>query len=136
MTTGSRGLHLVVPLDRRADSDEVRDFAREVAEVLAARHPRELTTRPRKADRGRRLYLDVLRNGYAQTAVAPWSVRALPGAPVAAPVTRDALDDPGLGPRRWTLADAVEHARSDPWAGLLPARGKGLGPARTRLRSL
>ncbi|WP_329137853.1 non-homologous end-joining DNA ligase [Streptomyces sp. NBC_01476] len=135
MTSGSRGLHLVVPLDRRADVDDVRDFARDVAGTLAARYPRELTTEPRKADRGKRLYLDVLRNGYAQTAVAPWSVRPLPGAPVAAPVSREALDDPELGARRWTLANALEQARTDPWAGL-PARGRSLGPAGRRLRAL
>jgi bifunctional non-homologous end joining protein LigD len=136
MTSGSRGLHLIVPLDRRADVDQVRDLARDVADTLAARHPRELTTEPRKKDRGDRLYLDVLRNGYAQTAVAPWSVRALPGAPVAAPVSRETLDDPELGARRWTVADAVEQARSDPWAGLLPARGRSTAAVARRLRAL
>ncbi|MEW2521851.1 non-homologous end-joining DNA ligase [Actinacidiphila alni] len=136
MTTGSRGLHLIVPLDRRADADDVRDFAREAADLLAARHPDELTTEPRKADRGDRLYLDVMRNGYAQTAVAPYSVRPLPGAPVAVPVARDVLDDPKATARRWTVADAVEHAKSDPWAGLLPSRGRSLGPAGRRLRAL
>jgi bifunctional non-homologous end joining protein LigD len=136
MTTGSSGLHLIVHLDRRADADEVRDFARETADTLAARFPDELTTEPRKADRGDRLYLDVMRNSYAQTAVAPYSVRPLPGAPVAVPVSRDALDDPELTARRWTVADAVEQARSDPWAGLLPDRGRSLGPARRRLRGL
>ncbi|MFC4031010.1 non-homologous end-joining DNA ligase [Streptomyces polygonati] len=136
MTSGSRGLHLTVPLDRRADVDEVRDFAREVADTLVARHPGELTTEPRKSARGRRLFVDVLRNGYAQTAVAPWSVRALPGAPVAAPITRDALDDPGLSPRRWTVENALDHARNDPWDGLLPSRGHSLGPAAKRLRAL
>jgi bifunctional non-homologous end joining protein LigD len=135
MTTGSRGLHLVVPLDRRTDVDDVRDFAREVADVLARRHPDELTTEARKAGRGERLYVDVMRNGYAQTAVAPYTVRALPGAPVAVPVTRDALDDPALHARRWGVADAVEHARTDPWS-FLPARGRALGPAARRLRSL
>lgn len=135
MTSGSRGLHVVVPLDRRAHADEVRDFAREVADTLVARHPRELTTEPRKADRGDRLYLDVFRNAYAQTAVAPWTVRALSGAPVAAPVSRDALDDPELSARRWTVADAVAHARTDPWSAL-PPRGRSLGPARRRLRAL
>ncbi|WP_405589339.1 non-homologous end-joining DNA ligase [Streptomyces sp. NBC_01190] len=136
MTSGSRGLHLVVPLDRQADVDEVRDFAREVADTLAARHPDELTTQPRKHDRGRRLYLDVLRNGYAQTAVAPWSVRALPGAPVAAPITREALEDPALDARRWTIRNALQHAAEGPWDGLLPARGRSLGPAARRLRAL
>lgn len=135
MTTGSRGLHLVVPLDGRQDFDGVREFAHEVAELAAARHPDRLTTAARKQERGDRLYLDVQRNGYAQTAVAPFSVRARPGAPVAVPLTWEQLDDPGLDARRWTLADAVDQARTDPWAGL-PARGRSLGPARRRLADI
>lgn len=135
MTTGSRGLHVIVPLDGRHDFDEVRRFARDVAELLAAGHPDRLTTAARKKDRGDRLYLDVQRNGYAQTAVAPYSVRARPGAPVAVPLSWDQLDDPDLGPRHWTIADAVDQARTRPWAGV-PGRGRALGPARRRLTAL
>jgi bifunctional non-homologous end joining protein LigD len=135
MTTGSRGLHLVVPLNGRHDFDEVRAFAHDLAEVLAAEHPDQLTTAVRKEDRGDRLFLDVGRNAYAQTAVAPYTVRALPGAPVAMPITWDQLDDPGVDARRWTIADAVDQARTDPWGGL-PSRGRALGPARRRLDAL
>ncbi|CAL9288890.1 non-homologous end-joining DNA ligase [Streptomyces sp. SudanB182_2057] len=135
MTTGSRGLHLVVPLNGRHDVDDVRAFARQVAERAVARHPDRLTTAARRADRGDRLYLDVQRNAYAQTAVAPYTVRARPGAPVAVPLTWEQLDDPGTGARRWTLADTLEQARADPWAGL-PDRGRGLGPARRRLADI
>ncbi|MEV8549330.1 non-homologous end-joining DNA ligase [Streptomyces glaucescens] len=135
MTTGSRGLHVVVPLNGRHGFDEVRHFARDVADTLAAGHPDRLTTAARKKDRGDRLYLDVQRNGYAQTAVAPFTVRARPGAPVAVPVAWDQLDEPGFGPRRWTVADAVDQARTNPWAGVL-SRGRALGPARRRLDAL
>ncbi|POX50850.1 ATP-dependent DNA ligase [Streptomyces sp. Ru71] len=135
MTTGSRGLHVVVPLSGRQDFEAVRQFARDVAELLAAGHPDRLTTAARKKDRGDRLYLDVQRNAYAQTAVAPFTVRALPGAPVAVPITWDQLDDPGLHARRWSIADAVDQARTNPWAGLM-GRGRALGPARRRLDAL
>lgn len=81
MATGSRGLHVVVALDRRTPFDDVRAFARDVADVLAARHPDRFTTEPRKKARRGRLYLDIGRNAYAQTAVAPYAVRARPGAP-------------------------------------------------------
>ncbi|MFH8798906.1 non-homologous end-joining DNA ligase [Streptomyces sp. NPDC017936] len=135
MTTGSRGLHVVVPLDGRHAFDEVRAFARDAAELLAARHPDRLTTAARKKDRGDRLYLDVQRNAYAQTAVAPYTVRALPGAPVATPIAWEQLDDPDLGPRRWTVADVLEQARTDPWSGVT-GRGRALGPARRRLDAL
>ncbi len=132
MTTGSRGLHVVVPLDGGQDFDTVREFAREVADTLADAHPDRLTTAARKKDRGDRLYLDVGRNAYAQTAVAPWTVRALPGAPVATPLTWEQLDDPELHARRWTVGNAVEQAATNPWAGL-SRTGRSLAPARRRL---
>ncbi|MEW2248221.1 non-homologous end-joining DNA ligase [Streptomyces sp. NPDC006975] len=135
MTTGSRGVHVVVPLNGRQDFGAVRQFAHDVADVLAAAHPDELTTAARKKDRGDRLYLDVQRNAYAQTAVAPFTVRALPGAPVAVPITWEQLDDPAVDARRWTIADAVDQARTNPWEGLM-RRGRALGPARRRLAAL
>lgn len=135
MTTGSRGVHVVVPLNGHDDFDSVRGFAREIAEELVRARPERLTVEPRKKDRGDRLYLDIQRNAYAQTAVAPYTVRARPGAPVATPLTWEQLDDPAVDARRWTLADAVDQARTDPWAGAL-ARGRALGPARRRLAAL
>ncbi|NUP24722.1 MAG: ATP-dependent DNA ligase [Streptomyces sp.] len=135
MTTGSRGLHIVVPLTGRHDFDEVREFAKDVAGALESAHPDRFTTAARKKDRGDRLYLDVQRNAYAQTAVVPYTVRARPGAPVATPLTWDDLDDPELDARRWSIADAVEQARTDPWSGLM-GRARALGPARRRLDAL
>ncbi|MEK0100676.1 non-homologous end-joining DNA ligase [Streptomyces sp. A475] len=135
MTTGSRGLHVVVPLTRRHAFDEVRDFATDVASSLADAHPDDLTIEARKKDRGDRLYLDVQRNAYAQTAVAPFAVRAKPGAPVAVPISWSQLDDPHLDARRWSITDAAEQGRADPWAGLMQ-RGRSLGPARRLLDSL
>ena len=86
MTTGSRGYHVVAPLDRTEGFDEVRALARAVADRLAADAPDDLTTEQRIAQRGNRIYLDTNRNAYAQTAVAPYSPRARPGAPVATPI--------------------------------------------------
>ncbi|RAJ45517.1 bifunctional non-homologous end joining protein LigD [Kitasatospora sp. SolWspMP-SS2h] len=135
MTTGSRGLHVLVRLDRRAPFDEVRAFARDAADLLARRHPDLLTTEARKAARRGRLYLDVQRNGYGQTAVTPYAVRALPGAPVATPLGWDELDDPALTPRRWTAATLAERLLApDPWRPA--ARSRSLGPARRRLEGL
>ncbi|MBC9728682.1 non-homologous end-joining DNA ligase [Streptomyces sp. TRM68367] len=135
MTTGSRGLHVIVPVNGRHDFDEVRAFARDVADTLAAAHPGTLTTAARKKDRGDRLYLDVQRNAYAQTAVAPFTVRARPGAPVAVPLAWDQLADPEVHARRWTVADAADQGRGNPWAGVLRT-GRSLGPARRRLDKL
>jgi bifunctional non-homologous end joining protein LigD len=114
-TTGSRGLHVVVPLDSSADFDAVRTFARTVADRVAAADPDQRTTEARKAKRRGRIYIDIMRNAYAQTAVAPYSVRARPGAPVATP-----LDWRELGrvtARRYTVANLARRLarRTDPW---------------------
>ncbi|HEV2782544.1 MAG TPA: non-homologous end-joining DNA ligase [Actinophytocola sp.] len=84
--TGGRGFHVVAPLDGSADFEYVRDLAGELAEHLAARDPDRLTTAQRKQRRGDRIFLDVNRNAYGQTFVAPYSLRARPGAPVATPL--------------------------------------------------
>ncbi|MEU2681014.1 non-homologous end-joining DNA ligase [Streptomyces sp. NPDC007107] len=115
MTTGSRGLHVVVPLDRRAPFDEVRDLAHRISGLLAARHPETLTTAPRKQARGGRLYLDVQRNAYAQTAVAPYAVRARPGAPVAAPLTWAEVEDARIHARSFTTVSVLDRLGDDPW---------------------
>jgi bifunctional non-homologous end joining protein LigD len=134
MATGSSGLHVVTPLDRRADFDEVRAFVRDLADVLARRHPAELTVEQRKAKRDGRVFLDTLRNTYAHTAVPPYAVRAFPSAPVATPLAWEELDDPALGPGRYTVANLFERlaAVPDPWAGMA-RRASGLARARRRL---
>src|SRR5688500_6489111 len=103
MTSGSRGLHVVAPLRRRRSSDEVRAFAGALAEDIAAGDPDRLTTAWRKEKRGGRVLVDVARNSYAQTTVAPYAVRALPGAPVATPLAWEEVGDPALHPQRFTI---------------------------------
>ena len=116
-SSGSRGLHVLVPLVPAAETDAVKLFSMGVAELLAARHPDQLTTEGRIADRHARLYLDTGRNGYAQTMAAPYAVRALPGAPVSVPLDWSELEE--FEPRRHTLRTIAERlARPDPWAGL------------------
>jgi bifunctional non-homologous end joining protein LigD len=119
-TTGSRGLHVVVPLSRGADFDTVRQFARDVAMVVAADDPDHRTVEQRKDKRGDRIYLDVMRNAYAQTAVAPYAVRARRGAPVATPLEWDELRGRGLRPDRFTIRDVPKRIaeQGDPWADM------------------
>jgi bifunctional non-homologous end joining protein LigD len=136
-TTGGKGLHVHVPIRPDGDFDTVRDFARGTAEVLAARYPDELTTEARKNQRGNRLYLDVMRNAYAQTAVAPFSVRARPGAPVATPLAWAEAGDQNIRPRDFTVAtisERPEHS-ADPWADMSRHR-RGLSAPRRRLADL
>ena len=133
-SSGSRGLHVVVPLVPAAETDAVKVFSMVVAEALAARHPDELTTEGRIADRDGRLYLDIGRNGYAQTMAAPYAVRARPGAPVSVPLDWSELDE--FDPGRHTLRNIAERlARPDPWAGMDQA-ATTLDKARARLAEL
>jgi bifunctional non-homologous end joining protein LigD len=136
-TTGGKGLHLTVPLDRGADFDTVRGFARDLAEVLAGRHPDRLTTEQRINQREGRLYLDAGRNAYAQTAVSPYAVRAKPGATVATPLDWDEVEDASLRPSRFTWRTIFERleAGHDPWKALR-RRGRSLTRARARLDAL
>jgi bifunctional non-homologous end joining protein LigD len=136
-TTGGKGLHVHVPLRPEEDFDAVRGFARDVASLLAGRYPDELTLEQRKEQRGQRLYLDIMRNAYAQTVVAPYTVRARPGATVATPVEWSEVADGGLRPQQFTLRSiAARLERSaDPWAAIARHR-RGLGAARRRLAAL
>lgn len=133
-TTGGKGLHVQVPLERRSSFDEVRAFAREIAELVASRSPRRYTTEQRKPKRRGRLYLDVMRNAYGQTAVAPYAVRASKGAPVATPLAWKELDDRRLTPGRFTLKTVPPRLarKADPWHDL-NRHASSLASARRRL---
>ncbi|MEB3064298.1 non-homologous end-joining DNA ligase [[Mycobacterium] zoologicum] len=119
-TTGSRGLHVVAPVRGSADFDTAREFARAVAQAVVDDDPAHRTSEIRKSGRGGRLYVDVMRNVYGQTAVAPYSVRARPGAPVATPLEWDELEDRGMRSDLFTLRDVSKRMveRDDPWAGM------------------
>jgi bifunctional non-homologous end joining protein LigD len=134
MATGSRGYHLLVPLTRRASFDEVREFARDVAALAAARDPHTFTIEQRKAKREGRILIDVLRNAYAHTAVAPYSVRPRPGAPVATPLHWDELSDSAMRPDRFTLRTVPDRLDrlGDPWKDIAK-HAVGLGTARRTL---
>ena len=117
-TTGSRGLHVVVPLDRSADFDAIREFARALGQCLAKRHAGTVTVEQRKDRRGTRVFVDYLRNAYGQTAVAPYAVRAIEGGPIATPLRWDEVGSSELGPRKYTIRNAFRRLAQidDPWA--------------------
>jgi bifunctional non-homologous end joining protein LigD len=112
-TSGKRGLHIVVPVERRYRTEDVRGFGLAVARATAAAHPEDLTVEMRKAKRHDRLLLDWSRNGASQTLVAPWSPRAHPDGTVSMPLRWSEVV-PGLDPTRFTLATALD--RDDAWA--------------------
>jgi bifunctional non-homologous end joining protein LigD len=135
--TGSKGIHVWTPLRRRATFEDVKPFARAAAEVLAQRYPDDLTTEFRKAERGGRILIDVMRNAYAQTTVPPYAVRPRPGAPVATPIEWDELSDSKLRSDRWTVKSVLRRlsAKGDPWADIA-SYARGLSRASKRLASL
>lgn len=133
MTTGSRGLHVTVPI-RPVPFEEAFAFAKAVALRLADEHPKRLTIEFHKAKRGDRIFVDVLRNRYAQHAVPPYAVRPKPKAPVAAPLHWEELDDRTLKPDRWTIASlpARLKADGDAWHGI-SGRARSVSSALRRL---
>jgi bifunctional non-homologous end joining protein LigD len=116
-TTGSKGVHIEIPLQREENFDDVRQFGQNLSKVLASRYPDRLTTEVRKNKRNGRIFLDVARNGYAQTAVAPYAVRALPGAPVATPINWDELNS-SMTPKKYNIKNIFRRLsrKKDPWS--------------------
>jgi bifunctional non-homologous end joining protein LigD len=134
-TSGSRGYHVVMPLQPGPDVEVVRDFAAELALLVAARDPDRLSVEWRKAKRDGRLLLDTARMGYAQTLVAPYSVRPKPEAPVATPIEWSELGR--VEPRSYTVANLRRRLarKPDPWAGMAD-HAVAFDPVRSRLDEL
>lgn len=118
LATGSRGFHVVVPLRRTHPFEDVRAFAYELALTHVERDPDRLTVEQRKDNRGNRIFLDYLRNSYAQTTVAPYAVRSTPGASVATPLSWDELDT--RVPWQFSMDEVVDRLRrdGDPWSNI------------------
>jgi bifunctional non-homologous end joining protein LigD len=122
-TSGSKGFHIVVPLDGQKDYGEVSRFAHGIGRQMVQRYPDLLTQEFLKVDRGGRILIDTGRNEYSATFAAAYAVRAKPGAPVSAPCTWDEVER-GLHPRAFTLRSMAERvaAVGDVWADLLGHR--------------
>jgi bifunctional non-homologous end joining protein LigD len=123
MTTGSAGYHVLAPLDRSAGFDGARELSKRLARSVMDLAPEITTVAQRKNRREGKVFVDYLRNSYAQTSVAPYSVRALPGAPVATPMEWDELS--GSEPRSWSIENIFRRLgqREDPWRDLPATQG-------------
>jgi bifunctional non-homologous end joining protein LigD len=136
-TSGSKGFHIVVPLDGTSRTSEVARFANAVGSVLVARDADYLTQEFSKADRGGRIFVDTGRNGYSATFAAPYTVRAKPGAPVSAPCMWEEIERGTVGPRSFTLRNLGERVGNfgDLWKDMV---GTGWSLARPfeRVRDL
>jgi len=114
-TSGSRGMHVFVPIQVGPDAAEVLSFAESLVARLASAHPAELTVEHSIAARGTRVYLDPFRNGFGQTVVAPYSVRRRPHAPVSMPLAWPELKS-SLDPASFNIGNVAEWSkREDAW---------------------
>jgi len=124
-TTGSKGLHVVAPLDGRAPFDDVHALCGALAKLLASRGPELITTEFYKKDRKGRLFFDTMRNAPGATFVAAYSLRGKANAPVSCPITWKEVEDEALRPDGFTLRDvpARLEKHGDPWAKLYAKPG-------------
>lgn len=136
-TSGSKGFHIAVPLDGKADMGEVAGFAHALGALLVKRDPKNLTQEFHKVDRGIRILIDTGRNGWSATHAAAYAVRAKPGAPVSAPCTWEELEKGKVGPQTFTLRNMAARIAdvADLWSGMRK-RQRSLHRALTKLRGL
>jgi bifunctional non-homologous end joining protein LigD len=136
-TSGSKGFHIVVPLDGTAGFGEVAAFAHAVGTILVNRDPEHLTQEFSKADRGGRILVDTGRNGYSATVAAAYAVRARPGAPVSAPCRWDEVERGDVGPRTFTLRTLAGRITEvgDLWEEMREG-GRSLQQAMERVRRI
>jgi bifunctional non-homologous end joining protein LigD len=136
-TTGSKGFHIVVPLDGKTPIDVVARFANTVGTVFVKRTPDRLTQEFSKADRGGRIYVDTGRNGYSATFAAVYTVRAKPGAPVSAPCTWKEVERGDVDPQSFTIRNMAARVNTvgDVWADMR-RRGRSLERAIEKLKRL
>jgi bifunctional non-homologous end joining protein LigD len=129
-TTGGKGLHIVVPIARRLDWDQVKPFCKRVADLIVAADPGNFTANMAKAVRGGKIFIDYLRNGRGATAIVPYSTRARPGATISAPITWEELAHLD-GPNHLTIRNIrkrLASLKNDPWKRISSVRQGLTGP--------
>jgi bifunctional non-homologous end joining protein LigD len=117
MTTGSKGLHLVVPIHPEHEFNKVRDAAKQIAMLISDHYPERFTTQQLIKKRENRVFLDYIRNSYGQTSVCPYSIRLIKGAPIATPIDWEDLKRHGLNSKTYDLGNIFKRLskKKDPW---------------------
>lgn len=116
-TTGSRGVHIHIPIKVYYSFHEIKAFAKQIAERLHEECPDKTTIEQRKNKRGNKVFIDYLRNDYGMTAIAPYSLRALENASIATPIDWSELKDKAIGPQSYHLKNIFYRLaqKNDPW---------------------
>jgi bifunctional non-homologous end joining protein LigD len=129
-TSGGKGYHVVVPLEPSVDWDGAKEFARLTAVAMAERWPDRYTGNMRKEKRKGKIFIDWIRNARSATSIAPYSVRARPGGPVAQPIAWEELDT--MAPNAFRIKEArMRLEEVDPWEGYLQTRQKLVQPPKS-----
>jgi len=118
MATGLRGLHIISKVKGNSSFEQIREILHNITSDIASEHPKEFSVNVRKKDRKDLVYLDITRNAYGQTSVAPFSVRAEDGAPIATPIAWEELKDITLNLNKYTMNnifDRLTNIKRDPW---------------------
>ncbi|MFY1663803.1 DNA ligase D [Pseudomonas sp. Pseu.R1] len=118
-TSGGKGMHIIVPLARKADWDEVKAFSKALAQFIAQPLPERFTAISGPKNRVGKIFIDYLRNVRGASTVAAYSARARPGLPVSVPVTREELTSLKSS-AQWNIGNLLKRLRklkADPWAG-------------------
>jgi bifunctional non-homologous end joining protein LigD len=136
-TSGSKGFHIVVPLDGKASMGEVASFSHTVGALLVRLVPQMFTQEFHKADRGARILVDTGRNGWSATHAAAYAVRAKRGAPVSAPCTWEEIESGAVGPQTFNLRNMDQRMANagDLWADMTK-RKRSLRPALSKLKKM
>jgi len=137
MLTGSRGVHIYIPLKRTHTFDYVREFAHDMATYIAYLYPRDATVEVRKTKRRGRIFIDWLRNAFGATGVAPYAVRARKGAPIATPIEWKELWHKSMTPDKYTIKTINKRLaqKKDPWS-VISKSACSLKKARKKLDQL
>ena len=119
-TSGSKGYHIIVPVDGKSTTEEVERFAHHVGRLLVSHAPNHLTQEFNKVDRKGRIYVDTGRNGYSATFATAYTVRAKKGAPVSTPCTWKEIEKGTVNPNTFTVRNVPARIKKagDVWADL------------------
>lgn len=117
MITGSKGIHVIIPLKEKDDFEDIRDLAKQIAEKITAMDNNHFTTEISISKRGNKVFIDYLRNSYGQTSILPYSLRAIENAPVAVPLDWNEIKDKELDPQKYNISNIFYRIsqKQDPW---------------------
>ncbi|MFH1643734.1 MAG: non-homologous end-joining DNA ligase [bacterium] len=135
MTTGSKGLHVCIPIKIEYTFDKIRAFAKQIALKAIEKNPDKLTLESRKEKRKNKLLIDIMRNGFGATSVTPYAIRPIEGAPVATPLEWKELDKKNLSSQTYTIKNIFNRLSKtgDAWK-LLPKNRKSLNLALKKIQ--